>query len=506
MLIAFALISIIALVVMALAPEYFIVGIIVLFGLAIWFGLVKLGRTEGQKMITGRVEVAGIVILLVSVVLATVILAGWIQFDIGAPTDYQTTTKERIVGEWQGKGMYTDQGDIHEFLHHSFYVSAWTGSDDSEEIHIQGKICEAEAILWNFDPDTDDVRYRIWMTTGTDWGDEPVYNEKVDMIGKSGDCALYPTRIFTIQGSFDGWLKAEIRADFGNAIAGPTGWHTMAYDCARIESGKGDINFVEGIYEVGEDAKLELDLGYAKGQYHLQVKALTTGEMLFEGFIDEEDEGKITYMEFRVKASHVGIGTWPDCPDNLIEAKLWNELFEKAQHETAVTDIKTLGPQKPTISLSSPADGKAYRTGETITITIKADPNLQTQAPIKEYRLHISPGDIVEENTGGTFTFQPAHRGTFKLMYSCQDAVCRRSEVVTKEIHVYDIGEDPPIIEGDFPWSIILILIAGLIAFLITVVVAKDKGASTIKSVLFGAVAFIIVLLIALYFTGEIVI
>lgn len=503
MIVGFAVIAIISLIVMALKPEFFIVGIIVLFGLAIWFGIVKLGSTEGQTMITKKTVIAGVVILLVSILLATTILAGWISFDIGGPDINDYKTKEYNVNGLIGMGTHTDDGEKDEINDDHLYVAAWTQGDKSEKIVIQGKV---KIDPWGFGGIVDEGAYRIFLATGDDWGD-PVaeFKNLKPIMGdiQVDDEVVYEHKIYEIVGSFDGWMQVQFRIRFGGAFGG---WATLARDYARIQTGKGDINFAEGIYEVGDMAVLELDLGYAKGQYKLEVKALTSGEMLFDGFVDESREGKVTTMEFPVKASHVGIGTWPDCPDNLIEAKLWNELVEKAQHETAVTDIKTLGPEKPTIELSSPKDGKAYRTGEAISIKINAKPNLQTQAPIKEYRLHISPGDIVDENADGTFSFQPAHRGTFKLMYSCQDAVCRRSEVVTKEITVYDEGEDPGILPGDFPWSTILILIAGLIAFLITVVVAKDKKVSTTKSILFGAVASIIVIVIGLYFTGEIVI
>lgn len=501
MLIAFAVISVIALVVMALAPEYFIVGIIVLFGLAIWFGIVKLGSTEGQKMITRKVVVAGIVILLISVVLATVILAGWIKFDIGGPSDLNDyRTKEYTGNGYRGKGTFTDGLEKNELLDDHLYISSWTEAEESEKIVMAGRL-DKEGIPIG---DILGAEYRVYATSGADWGDRLETIKAGHSPAPWEGSILVESKIWTIRGVLDGWVKTELWVEWGPVGIG--GWARMAKDCAKVVSGKGEIDFVKGIYEIGDMAELELDLGHAKGQYKLEVKALTSGEMLYDGFVDEDREGKVSHMEFLVKSSHVGIGTWPDCPPNLIEAKLWNELFEKAQHETAVTDIKTLGPQKPTIDLSSPKDGKAYRTGETISITIKGEPNLQTQAPIKEYRLHISPGDIVEENTGGTFTFQPATRGTYKLMYSCQDAVCRRSEVVTKEIHVYDEGEDPPVIEGDFPWSIILILLAGLIGFLITVLVMKDKGVGTVKSLLVGAVVLIIIFLSALWFTGGLAI
>lgn len=497
MIIGFAVIAIISLIVMALAPEYFIVGIIVLFGLAIWFGIVKLGSTEGQKMITRKTVVAGVVILLVSIVLATVILAGWVKFEIGGPPVNDYKTKEYSNYGWKGTGTFTDGTERSELIDDHFYISSWTDIEESEKIVIQGKLVLddlGEGLVINGE-------YKIFATTGAEWGD-PVHKfRNLDFPSGAVDSVLFESKIWTIDGNFEGWIKVELHVEFS-----VWGWRKMAYDCAKVESGKGEVDFVKGIYEIGDMAELELDLGYAKGQYKLEVKALTSGEMLFDGFVDESREGRVTRMEFLVKASHVGIGTWPDCPDNIIEAKLWNELFPKAEDEAAVTDIETLGPQKPTIELSSPADGKAYRTGEIISITVKSEPNLQTEAPVKEYRLRISPGDIVEENTGGTFTFQPAHRGTYKLMVSCQDAVCRRSEVVTKEIHVYDIGEEIDIFAGDFPWSIILILLAGLIGFLITVLVMKDKGVGTVKSMLGGAVVFIIILVVALIFTGEVVI
>jgi hypothetical protein len=493
MVVGFAIIAIVSLIVMALAPEYFIVGIIVLFGLAIWFGIVKLGATPGQKMITKRTVLAGIVILLISIILATVILAGFISFEaVGGPPDLnEFKTMEYSKGGWEGEGTFTDGDENNELIDDRFYISSWTDTEESQKINMQGRMWQDGITHTLFD----DAEYRVRLATGSEWGD-PV---KIPTGFSGGTIVTFNAKIFTLDTNFEGYVKVQLWVHF-TGLAG--GWAEMAYDCAQIESGKGMIEFVEGIYAVGEDAELELDLGYANGQYKLEVQALTTGEMLFDGFVDEDREGKISRMSFKVKSDHVGIGTWPDCPENLIEAKLWNELFPKNEHETAVTDIKTLGPQKPTIELSDPKDGEAYRTGEIISIKIEASPNIQTGAEIKEYRLHISPGDIVEENSDGSFTFQPPHRGTYKLMYSCQDAVCRRSEVVTKEIHVYDEDEDPPFMEGDFPWSIILILIAGLIGLFLTIAVAKDKKMGTTKALAFGLVVFAIIVLVGLYLTG----
>lgn len=415
-----------------------------------------------KKGIVGRRGmILGIILIFAFLILAIFVSPVMFRFSIGPPDLNDFKTKSFELSGLRGTGTHTDGDETEEINDDHFYVSAWTTDDDSEKIIIQGKVL----VLPTAFARVNEAAYRIYLTSGDSWG-EPVkvFKNLEVLMGEFqiGDEVTWEHKVFEIQGSFDGWIKVEFWLRFGGVfeiIGG--GWGKMAQDTAEVQSGKGDINFVEGIYEIGDMAELELDLGYAKGQYKLEVKALTTGEMLFDGFLDESLEGKVTRMDFLVKGSYVSIGTWPDCPANLIEAKLWNELFQKAEHETAVTDIKTLGPDKPTITLSNPADDIAYRSGETISITIKSQPNIQTQAAIVEYRLRISPGDIIKENsTDGKFTFKPPHRGTYKLIASCQDAVCRRSEVLTKEITIYDKGETPPFItETAIPWILIIVLL-----------------------------------------------
>lgn len=442
--------------------------------------------TAVQKNIVGkRGLIVGSALIFVFVLLA--IFVSPVMFAI-VPFDADTETHEfELANHNHSEG--NEHWVAHIELSGTLFITSWQQGQFSQQVTTSvayilpkrapdfGDPCAATSDFWYMVYINDAGSYREVESSEIDVISGPLGKENKEDPLPGGDVEVeygvqfsIPSLTFHLKGEFIGGLRVEVWFDmrYRNCIVGNEVGHEDkmgSKDEANLRSGYTEITWEESRYQIGDTAVLELRLGYStsrigdgQGGYFLTVEAQAIHEIIFENFLPSDWEGTTKHMEFEVKGEY--FDSEPPCADNSIKATISNTLFPQSEDWTAVTDFEALSPGDVQVTLSSPSDGDGYRTGETISITVTGEPNEQTQAPILDYFMYISPSDITENNSNGRFTFIPGHRGEFKLQFKCQDTFCRPSPVKTVKIMVYDPAErisDNGV--SDIPWILIIVLL-----------------------------------------------
>ncbi len=295
-------------------------------------------------------------------------------------------------------------------------------------------------------------------------------------VGQPPAYYVYPALAFQMVGAYDGGIKVEewVQYETFNCVF-PLGVdrHTskIAEHTAYVYTGRGEINWLNGNKPapIGTMAKLRYDVGWAnslkddgQGGWKVVFTALATGE---SWDVDVDCNDCAGYIEVEIKAGYFKTGVFPDCPDNSIEAKLYNVLMSKDHAWLDVIDIASKAPVLKDVKVNTKAP---YITGESISFTVIGEPNADSGAKVCEFYMRVDKTGDMEKNTNGNFSYTPGYDGSWTFFFKVQDEFCRPSG--EKEVTLQIVDPDKAKDYDDEDELPLLLIFGTLIAFAVLLV------------------------------------
>jgi len=234
-------------------------------------------------------------------------------------------------------------------------------------------------------------------------------------IGDRRDCQPY---VFNIRGQREGAIRVELWGYFDPNEMNPFDvweWVLLSSDQALLECGKcgmwlpdkGDGTY-QSTFEIGETVNIKVETGVGAPDVVADARA---GEKTWELHLLKPDGSQYTDQGFPIKLADHYQGTisftvyenmFTLKGNNRYALQLYNALWKEGTLEISTIDFKAKMPSKPTIS---PDCGLSISVPGTISVTISATPNAETQLPIQSfgimvwYGMHtdLAPGSWGEE-------------------------------------------------------------------------------------------------------------
>jgi len=372
---------------------------------------------------------------------------------------------------WQGQG----QSGYTELLSDTKFVTAYSSDNIlvlSERIAFQGYMYEDDIVETSHP-----VKgwYVISIKTGLN-------NPWVDVVSKNwydstkvkinngnpapadygyNGLGLYEQRcdlpMMEIQfmGSVVGALRVSQVAEMTSGIPFTSNWDkTMSTDYAYLLSGKGVI-WIEGYnpsdvpqFEIGETCPIHIEADYSgptigeNGNWELWAFP-HNGNPVIKIKTWNYDYFRETYNWV------IPTGLWKQgASDNKVDLELRNTLFTTSKVKISSIDLKAKAPPTPTIQVTPTAP----QVGETITVSMQANTNAQTNEIITAFHLRAIYTDNNQEivyvtsivPTGkdpylGSYSFTPQRAGPLKIQVWAHDKAGRESTTpatYTMEIHL----------------------------------------------------------------------
>ena len=344
-------------------------------------------------------------ILIVALVFMGLATAGALPLDISVagvrPADYDDNARGFDMGYTLiGSGAYIGS----ELLDSIRYV---TGVIKSEKIVVEGAIFKGFAASC-----IKDSEYRFQFTSGNSWGpvDRTKWVGAFDLI--VGGTANAGFRTLDSYPTAGGWVRAEFWVnifDFCQTFNLDKGWHLAVRDDARIVNGAGEVAWNTGTAQVGQTVTATYSIGYAEsskidnpltGGWTLDIFSGARGSNVpgFSGKVltganpDSGPEivpGSVDYTiseEDFALTDRCGVAT----SKNYLRVTIHNNLVSADTDSLTTVDKLALAPPAPIITL----DKTQYEIGDSITISLVANPNTQTNLPICGIHLTIAYSDL----------------------------------------------------------------------------------------------------------------
>jgi len=430
-----------------------------------------------------------------------------------------------------------------ELLDAVSYVTSWKSTGNSEQIEPQGNAILSVGYMknarWKFFVACASTAAcpvggavgtwgEVYVTRTDNRGDVP-YDGIIDDFFADVEPLLEPAPAFSLVGSVDGWVRAELWGEFwspginifdGDAINDQT-YSDRAWlrDDAALVSGRGTITSPTqlSVFEVGSKISITVDVGSACSKktgaagsesgvagYTLELYSQGQGRNAKTWdigcgpgtFSVDKSGARLEYVIQQADFSNV-VG---DCK-NQLEIKLLNDLYQKDAVSLRTIDIGAQKPAAPGIEVSV-ADG-VWEECKTVTVKVITD---RTDALVNIIIKNKATGAEVlkrEKVTQHEFQFVPTTAGLYEVATSIE-VDCRSSD---PNVSVITIKEaQPPLCEncepplGVFPWLAVGLLIAGIIAILVAIFLPLFD--LRIKFII-GAIGSVLILVAILSFTGA---
>jgi len=374
---------------------------------------------------------------------------------------------------WQGQAEpgYT------ELLSDTKFVTAYSSDNNlvlSERIAMDGNIYEDDIVEMSYpvkgwyvisiktglnNPWVDVVSKNWYDSTKVMINSGAVAPQELQYVG-FGDwdekqSARFNMLEIQFKGSVVGALRVSIVAEFTSGVPFTSNWDkTMSTDYAYLLSGKGAI-WIEGYgpsdvpqFEIGETCPIHIEADYSgptigeNGNWELWAFPHNGNPVI-----------KIktwSYDYFRETYNWViPTGLWKQgASDNKVDLELRNTLFTTSKVKISSIDLKAKAPPTPTIQVTPTAP----QVGETITVSMQANTNAQTNEIVTAFHLRAIYTDNNQEivyvtsivPTGqnpylGSYSFTPQRAGPLKIQVWAHDKAGRESTTpatYTMEIHL----------------------------------------------------------------------
>ena len=276
------------------------------------------------------------------------------------------------------------------------------------------------------------------------------------------------------------------------------GYHLFAHDEAKIESGLGACTLDSPAgrpAKPGEELTFKCDLGYASGVGSGTWKIF--GSWQEGSALVDLGPGPAINKLVRFNAP---------MDSGMHQIRLFNSLFGKDAWYFTVTVNPEQAPPVPSVSTNPNAP---WVTGTEVTLTWSAEPNAETQSPIKQVHVDVFYVNGESLGVGGTFI---GSSGT--LSFIVGKSVDIRVAIVSEDANgEFSLPRQPTYqtescdlfakCEGDFDLGgISLLAIMLLVVGIILIIVAIFVGWPIFLRVLFTIVGFFMILIALLSFAG----
>ncbi len=444
-------------------------------------------KAMDEKVIGERGFYAAIGVAAILVVAGVVVSGvGFLeQTPLGPPADH--STKAHQVGpqdlidlgiRFQGSFLV---GSDREALDAPAYAGAYRQDGSSDKIVWVGDVC-----VDLFRPDfIIQSRLRVYLTTGTSWGDTWGEYDAGAPSTSSPGCQHFNTVTLTLPGTFpSGWLRTLLVIwTPGATSVCVQGCHVLQDD-AEIRSQAGTfVGPPEGkVYTTGEKVAITVHIGNAcswsadpdlspsrtaseGGGWTLEAVSEAQGRTVAQWDLGCGPSGVLPQdvskdkagapLEYTVTAADFD-NSGTVCENTLV-LKLYNNLFQKDQRDLKTVSLQLAGqrPPKPTITVSS----TDLHAGDALTITVVPD----NKSLIKEYSINVAYSDGLQvfndqHSATSTVTVTLPKSGTLVITASCTSTECAASDPAQLTLTVLEPGQQN-IIPPNVPWLFILLLI-----------------------------------------------
>lgn len=427
------------------------------------------------------------VALAVLAVSALLYLAGPAFTTFTVPVD--TTTRRTPTHGWTVGGSDSFQGEL---LDSTQYITSWLDNGDSEKLVAQAKVDDlgfGNALPFG-------CRYLWSVNTGLGWGslDPPIQEVACD-----ADLFRTPGFHFAVaERTLHQPLVGGVRVEFQLFIGWDLifrhdyEWRTVVKDEARLLPGVGDVFFDRPNYAVGQTAEIRVCVGYASstregGDWRVELFGPETDSWDFPDNVCTPSPSAVRQHTFQTPGQY--------------RVELRNTIVGVKDDDAAVVDDLDLAPRLLFVKVEPPGTRSV---GDSMTVTITAEPNPSTGLPIEAYYFHVrqGPSTIIVDR------WQPSHVFEFTIQNDGDVQVnvgVRDGERMTfsDRIDVQVEGSDKP--WGSFPgaaavvpwwiWLAVGFLLAGALG--VQFLPQVPQGGRSILSVFFlGAVGVLLLLYI----------
>ena len=371
------------------------------------------------------------------------------------------------------------------------FITSYIPGELSETISIQGKIdykggSLAVAKKYKYEVYFRENAYQDWELVASpsykvSWITSKPKVENFDVPAQ--DTPVYaPIYSFNIIGSKEGAIRVVFKVYFDPNGLNPFDkwvWKTLATDQAYIFSGQcgmwlpKDKNGTPiSTFEIGETVHIKVETGagtkdVVEGWTNEKAWMVTLRKpdgteykgQNFPRYLPGHFRGDVIFTVYDDMFTPGGNNRWT--------IELWNRLLPKGKLQWRAIDFRAKAPGKVTITTQPELKVK---TGNTVTVTLQATQNTQTQLPIEYFGVEVwygksnelAPGSwtdarwILHETTidatdygsgvyKTTFTFTPTKKGWVTILSYAHDTGGRDSPSTTAySLYVYEEDETPP--------------------------------------------------------------
>ena len=437
---------------------------------------------------------------------------------------------------FRGYGSFPDlDGDARtrgEFFYTTKGLTSWLSDGKSQTIIVQGRVKALSPPFVYLDCDSfEDHRYTFELNEGQ--GFEPLedpfiedptlhmeagvfqFKQKVTRPDWLEDDIWY--ELDAVAFEIDGIVRdgAVLRMTYTAKVCGS--WETLGSDEMVLRQGIPFVEWGAGQYAVDEMAILVTEIPFVNfdegnfTEYYLSVYNENTGDECRDKNDLLLDRVPITKIRktWEIPVTMDMFIVTPAC-QNRLRAIVRNEILNADQDDTSVIDIAGYGPTVTKVE----SDKAEYQEGDTVTITWEAEPNDITELPIMKYHItaHIAGLVLMDQDTTETSAFFRAPTtGFLEVEVTAYDSGCRPSEIIEIVLEVGNVlppkhcelyPDDPLCKDEDkpFPW-ILIVLTIGILILGFIVGYVLYLGLSKVGEI-WGALAFLISLLVAIILAG----
>jgi hypothetical protein len=471
--------------------ELFFATLLILFGIFILYT----GFTLAKNRIIGQKIFAFLLIASLTMVMFGVLASPISPFAI-VPSDFSTKTKSFEHVGFAGFGPDSQNGEVSDSIR---YITGKV----SEKVVMAGtfkKVGVSLAAIAQY-------QFDVFFTTGVSWG------EKVESFGPFSIPFSISTEyntepfIFTLPASA-GFVRIQLLGLVEDPIGNPIKtWKLFAQDDAYVKQGVGSVQFLADRYEVSQVARAEYTLGWATSSkitgpstqgWTITIFSGAQGKIVKTESVPGNKDITKGIIEYKVVPEDFKLTTF--CGEasslNFLRVEVFNNLVQNDNDDATTIDVAELGPGKPTIAL----DKRTYKVGDSLTVSLAAEPNPETNLPVCGLRLKIFYKDPVStlvdtdlKEGQNTYTIGALpDKGVIVVESWSFDAAGRPSEISVAEVRVF--GEND-FIAGEIPVMVIVLFVIWSLVGLLLVALRRKLPLPSAALVLILLIGYALIVL-----------